>query len=455
MPFACNEETCGKREVLFLFDDGWRYEKKVIMRYLRNRLSFSIATHNRLTYEELRQDYDTMLLPIYSVKRHPLYALVMFFARELNTAITRRQRALWLGSRSRRTRVLHHIRECMGKIGLRRYSYADALKWLYRRSSCYDDILKDCRVLIYNPVFVEDKRILFEAHAAGIKVISWVYSWDNPFKDNEFISWANAYLVWNEENRKDVSRLHNVPPERIHVTGPAQMDYLKGRPSSPPSPPNKRYILYPCATGVEDHVLQEVEVIINLRHLIDSIDPEVELLVRPYPFRLKLETDPYACLRTRRGIAVANFGEIVDGRLLINSAVEEERYLQFRDAVCMINFGSTIGLEAAYTDTPIIQLAYSSAESSDASLSLGLVFENEHLRYIIRREYPNVVENDEALTRCLQDILSGHGERYMAYSRMLRLFSDPLGIPSYREELSQRILQLIAMWRRVEEPVQS
>jgi hypothetical protein len=439
-----NAESNG--EILFLLDDGWRHEKQVIMRYLNEQLPFSIATHNAMTHQFFQANYTVHLLPVIPVNRHPLYTPAIYFARELDTVLIRRQRADWLASRSGSVRLLHRIRRWLGQIGLRPYRYEDALAWLYRGSNHYAEVLAPYKALIYNPVSVRDKRILFEARARGMKLISWVYSWDNPFKDNEFLSCADAYLVWNKENLNDVANLHGVPREKIHVVGPAQMDYLKGRPDAPPVPPARRYVLYPCAIGRDVLITQEIEVILDLRDLLDAIDPTVELLVRPYPFRINNHEDHYTALRQRKGITVARFGELVDKRILINAGVEEERYVQFRDAVCLVNMGSTIGLEAAYTQTPLIQLAYCDAKTPSEELALRHVFKNEHLRYMITPEYPNVVKNRTELEACLRDILSGNTTPYQPYSASLRNFSDPLKAPSYKQVLCDTIRQLLVDW---------
>ncbi len=432
--------------LLFVVDDGWRHEKQVIFRYLGERLPIKILTHDARTYDLFRQEYDITLLPVQPVKRHPLYAPVMFFARELDTVLTRRHRADWLQRQPAFVRWLQHVRSGCLRAGLCRYDYAQALAWLYRGSNLYSKLLQSYRVLVYNPVFVQDKRIIFEARAAGLRIISWIYSWDNPLKDNEFLRNADAYLAWNAESREDVAALHGIPRERIHIVGAAQMDYLLGRPEKTPVPPERRYVLYPCANGKPVFVEQEVQWILVLRDLLDSIDPSVDLVVRPYPFRLDLQHNPYALLERRSGIDVAYFGKIEDERLVIDAQVEHERYLQFRDALCMINLGSTIGLEAAFSCTPILQLAFCDVPAPSPDLALNRVFQHEHLKYLIDRRFPNVVDCRTALERALREILAGRTAPYRAYSETLRRFVDPLKAASYKRVLAHTLQRLAAEW---------
>lgn len=451
MIYVMNRQTSNSDPfppLLFLIDDGWRYEKRQIIRYLREYIPLKLLTHDRQTYDKFRREYDIQLLPLYPVRRHKLYAPSMFFARELDTVLTRRYRAYWLQMQPPGVRLLHRFREWAKHLGLRRFDYSQTLGWLYRNSRCYSDQLRGHRVLVYNPALVTDKRILFEARAAGLRIVSWVYSWDNPLKDNEFLRNADAYLVWNEDCRQDLILFHGIPADRVHITGPSQMDYLRGQPPSPSAATSRRYVLYPCATGKMVFAVQEVAFIISLRDLLDAIDPEVELVIRPYPFRSDFQQNVYSPLEGRKGIFVEYFGKIEGRRLVIDAQIEHERYLQFRDALCMINMGSTIGLEAAFTRTPILQLAFCDVPAPSPELALSRIFDHEHLKYLIDRRFPNVVNNRAELEHCLRRILSGKTEIYQAYSEKLRCFVDPLNADSYKQVLADKLIQLASEWSR-------
>lgn len=438
-----------KDEILFLLDDGWRHEKRVILDYLAARLPIHVITHDPWTYELLMANYQVTLLPVVPIAKHPFYLPALFFARELDTVVTKRERLLRLrSSGSRLQHLFHLLRELLGYLGLRRYRYEKALKWLYRRSQCYSELLGGHDVLIYSPIGVRDKRIVFEAQVAGKHIISWVYSWDNPIKDNEFISDLSAYLVWNEDNREDLWHWHGIDPSIVHVVGAAQMDPLIAMsPHERATPSAHRYVLYPCATGRDIFMKQEVGLILWLRELLDQIDPQVELLVRPYPFRKMSEGNSYDELEGRPGIRLAYFGREIHGQVVIDAADEQARLQQIQRAVCMLNLGSTIGLEAAYCDTPVIQLAFCDVPVEEGNLSLSSVFDNEHLRYLIDHDCPNVVMDKKQLEVALRDILGGNHDAYRRYSAIMRRMSDPLKVPSYKQVLYETIDRLVSQWR--------
>jgi hypothetical protein len=338
-------------------------------------------------------------------------------------------------------RFFHALRALAGCIGLRRYSYTRALEWCYRNSHEHDELLARYHTLVYMPVFAADKRVIFEARNAGLRICCWVYSWDNPMKDNEFPADADCYLVWNEATRDDLCRLHGIPEARTRQVGPVQLDYLRNIDWANVRPPEERYVLYACAMGLDEMLAQEVGMIRRIRSIMDDVAPETALYVRPYPNRKTIEG--YASLRDAPGIRMLDFGEIKGGRILITHDDLVERIVQIHNAACFINLGSTIGLEAAYTDTPMLQLNYNIPNDYPAYLDLRQPLKNEHLKYLIRDEYPNTIHSDEELRTSLAAILGGEVEAYGAYSQFLRAFSDPIpDADSYRHVLLKALQEL-------------
>lgn len=432
-------EPSNKR-FLILVDDGWRHEKKEILLHLRRYIRFEVVTHDPLTVESLGNDLPVRLIPRFPLRRGPLEAAVMFFARELQTCLVQQRKQVMFRESSLSMRAILLLRRIAHALGLGLYSYTQAFGWLYRNSSHYTDLLKEFDVLVYMPVAVMDKRILFEAKRAGLKLVNWIYSWDNPMKDNEFLSDADRYLVWNEHNRDDVHRWHGVPRDRIEIVGPAQFDYLFEIDLQAIPAPAEPYVLYACATGTDYRLQQEIEVILNIRKILDEVRPGLKLCVRPYPFRKTIEA--YTPLRGVKGIEMLDFGTVEGGRVLITDEVVRERVVQIQQAECFINFGSTIGLEAAFTDTPILQMNFNYPTRFPKHQDLALALKNEHLRDIILPEFPNVAGSPAELKQRLAQVLGGDREPFKAYSRRLREFSSPLGSTCYKDVLGRALAKL-------------
>ncbi len=417
---------------LFLIDDGWRYEKREVLYHLKEQLSFDIATHDEMTSQVLGEDFCVWKIKRYSLRRNPLYAFLMFFARELDTALVKNRFRRTFHAASLPMKVLYLIRIALGKLKLRPYGYCRVLEWLYRGSNKYADILDNYDALVFVPVAVMDKRLIYEARHAGLKIICWVYSWDNPMKDNEFMPNADRYLVWNEECREDLHAIHGIPRERVDIAGPVQFDYILER-SGEPSPSRERpYVLYACALGQDCHLDQELNTIIQIRRIMDDIDPDMLLMVRPYPFRKHHVGGEYDRLKEYGNIDVFDYGDIQEARLLLSEKDLVDRYEQLRNAECFINMGSTIGLEASFTKAPILQLAFTFDYKVSHHHDIRHLLKNDHMKYFLREGYPNVVANEGALKAALEDILSGDKEPYMAYSKALQAFANPLETSSYK-----------------------
>ena len=432
-----------QRRFLFLVDQGWRIEKQELLRYLQERgLTFEVATHNELSCQSLQEDFDTIRLPVHPLRRGLRYGVLMFLARELQTSNVRYRRHLKLAGKPRHRRGLQAIRNLLGRLGLRRHTYCDALARLYEKSDAYADVLNRFDTLVFLPVEVQDKRILFEAKRRGMRTVCWVYSWDNPMKDNEFFPYADQYLVWNEENKRDIQELHHIPAERIDITGPVQFDYLldEGGSGTATASTESRYVLYACALGLDCHVPQEIAIILRIRDVLDGINPKIRLLVRPYPFRRTCEGHEYEALSHRKGIELLRFGRIRDGHVIISREDLIERRRQIDHAACFINFGSTIGLEASFTSTPILQLAFNAGGDYPRHEDAAQVLNNYHLRYIVDTSYPNTVCSEDELRTALADILDGKTDRFEPYSEKLQQFANPLETDSYKRIFLNKLL---------------
>lgn len=270
-----------------------------------------------------------------------------------------------------------------------------------------------------------------------MKLINWVYSWDNPFKDNEFISFADAYLVWNEENQRDIQRLYGVANDKFEIVGPVQFDYLLECHNRPSKPPEERYVLFAFTMGYSFHIEQEIQIVRMLRKLLDAVDPLVMLYVRPYPFCDS--EDPYADLKAVPKIKVLDYGTQHGGRIYMNERDLTERYEQIQQAECFVNLGSTIVLEASFTTTPIIQLNFTLPSTQPWYHDIGMVMKNDHLKYILNYELPNIVSDECQLKQGLKRVLNGNCDSYMEYSARLQSFATPLSTESYKTVFLERL----------------
>ena len=169
------DATQSKR-LLYVLDDGWRYEKQELVYFLKERdVKIDIVTHDQQTYDGLKGDFNVRLLPIHSLKKDWRYPFVMFFAKELDTKTVQLFNRLKYYESSLFIKCVSRLRAVAGKLGLRRYTYCEALERLFKGSQKYADILTQYDVLLFSPVSVIDKRIIYEAKNRGVEIVSWVF----------------------------------------------------------------------------------------------------------------------------------------------------------------------------------------------------------------------------------------------------------------------------------------
>jgi hypothetical protein len=412
---------------IYLIDDGWRYEKRRVIRgLLEAGWDVTLVTHDPKSAECLRAHFQQVVeIPVHPPPAWRYYPAI-FFSRDLGTHITRnRQKELYDRS-SLAMKGLFRFRDFCKNLGMCRRRVHEIRNRLYRGSRMHEALLRRGDLILFSPVGPKDQRILHEAKEIGIPVLAWIYSWDNPVKDNEFFLDADSYAVWNPENVGDLQQYQEIPMERIRVTGPVHYDPMLKRFASRSAVPKAYppHVLYVCALGREHLVAQEVELILWIREKLNEISPETLLKVRPYPFRVP--GSGYDALEGRKDIKVLHFGQEDEGRILMEEEEEDEKFAQIEAAACMINLGSTMGLEAAFTPTPILQFRSLPPLKQSGPFAMADCLYNEHLRHMLSGQYPNYIEDGASLVRALRNILEEKNvQSYQAYSEKLRKFVDP------------------------------
>ncbi len=414
--------------LLYLIDDGWRYEKRRVIRSVLDAgHDLTLITHDAKSAEALREHFQQVVELPRSRPSAWRYYPAMFFSKDLGTHITlNRQKEIYDES-SPPMKILFRLRDFCGKLGLHRRRIHEIRTRLYRGSRMHATLLRGADAIFFSPVGLRDQRILYEAKEIGLPVLAWIYSWDNPVKDSEFFLDAESYGVWNPENVEDLSSYHGIDPEKTRVLGPVHYDAMLARHAARTAVPkaDPPHVLYVCAVGRDFLVAQEVELILWIRAQLNVVSPETVLKVRPYPFRVP--GSGYEALEGRSDIEVVHFGKELEGRILMEEEEEARKLAQIEAAACMINFGSTMGLEAAFTPTPILQFKRLPPLKRIGPHHLADSLLNEHLRHMMSGEHPNYIVDEASLQRAFRDILlSGNLAPYEAYGRKLRKFVDPL-----------------------------
>lgn len=212
-----------------------------------------------------------------------------------------------------------------------------------------------------------------EAQRLGLPVFSAITNYDNIVNRGYPGFMPDCLAVWSKSMADDAMRLHQVPASRIEVTGPVQFDcYFFPIPISREEflrskglDPARKTILY--AGGV--NITRYFEI---FRLLVASnpwgAGSRYNLVIRPYPHVKLLSSPGWKVLdplfRKAEGVYISNSLNTSSDTLVEDELqrdfdldVDELHWLLTYSDV-MINHFSTISLEAAICDLPVIHVGY-------------------------------------------------------------------------------------------------
>ena len=88
----------------------------------------------------------------------------------------------------------------------------------------------DALVLTSLGTFDYDHYVIREAHRHGVRVVSFVLSWDNPTINGLGVNLCDSIIVWSEVMKQELVELHRLPPETVAVNGVPHYDfYVNGK----------------------------------------------------------------------------------------------------------------------------------------------------------------------------------------------------------------------------------
>jgi hypothetical protein len=266
-----------------------------------------------------------------------------------------------------------------------------------------------------------------EAQRLGLPVVAAITNYDNVVNMG-FRGFMPTHLaVWSQLMADEAVRYQKIPANRIEVTGPVQYDrYLSPLPvgreeflRSKGLDPSRQTILY--AGGVNIARYFEIYRLLVDREGARSLPP-CNLVLRPYPHVKLLGSPAWQILENLfsrvGGVYISNPLTassdnlrnlvVADAKRDIASDDDlDELHCLLRFSDVMINFFSTISLEAAICDLPSIHVAYDSYTFGQTYNTLTAFQQRQtHNRRKLRLAAAQLVHDEQSL---LQSV-----ERYLA-----------------------------------------
>ncbi len=218
---------------------------------------------------------------------------------------------------------------------------------------------------------------LVAAHALGIPCGMLVQSWDNlSTKMGVLPVWLDRYWSWSPRMSEELGALYpHLPGERFRIVGSPQFDFHR-RPELRLSreahaaavglDPARRYVL--IGTGTPKALPDEHLVAAALIRRLEAARPELQVLLRLHPKDYSDRWAPLAAELAPLGTvirATRSDRHLDEGAVVSPFDFYRDQVNDLHHAAAVVNCSSTLTVDAALLDKPVICLAYDLAPDHD------------------------------------------------------------------------------------------
>lgn len=240
----------------------------------------------------------------------------------------------------------------------------------YPRSAEADRRLREMRpsaVVVTGAFQFEQPAIFSAAKKLGIPTLAYIPSWDNITTKNRIVFKYDGYLVWSEQTKAELHQYYPASKSApVYVVGAPQFDiffqkdyyetreeFCRGQHLDPDLP----IVLY--AIGSPNFLQEHHGALEMAKRIVAGDLGKVQMLVRPHPIHdnaaLSKVFDKYA--PHVRLQLTHNAGKAVAER------TQDERQIRewintFRHADVLVNLASTVTIDAALFDCPVVNLDF-------------------------------------------------------------------------------------------------
>lgn len=286
------------------------------------------------------------------------------------------------------------------------------IKWIEKSHFALHLLLNKLQLSFYDPlvehIFIKGKidflitstpgqkefdlTFLFYAKKNNIKSVSPVYSWDNLTAKGPFYFNPDYLIVWNEIMKQEGIYFHSYKEDMIFACGvpvfdpypeiiansDARIDFIKFL-GFENDLPLITITTIPQVYYGESHLIL-AELLLCEKNLLL---PDFNLLIRPHPMD---ETD-YSRLKTKSGVIIDEYGSKPDKSLknwkpTHDNVIHLGKTMKYSDIV--INIASTITIDAACFDTPIINIGFDIKLNENKYVgSVARYYKYTHYKHII------------------------------------------------------------------------
>jgi hypothetical protein len=285
--------------------------------------------------------------------------------------------------------------------------------------------------------------------------IKYLIGWDNLYNKAQFFLEPDLLFVWSQTQKEQATNIHRFSESKVKIVGSLNYeskldksilisknafykDYHLDK--------NRKLIVYGTANNyIYDSNVELIEMLMNaIMH--DKLIQKCQLLVRLHPQgqykdKVTLYTDKqfskYQELDDKYPLLHFDIPEVMSDRLLFDVTREDFIHLtniMFHSDI-VINVASTISLDAAIFDKPVINVAFDIPEKSYFD-SCERCYEYDHYAQLIKTDGTSVVKSERELIDTLNRYLKNPG---LNSENRKRMIEQQIG--AMTESASERILE--------------
>jgi len=247
-------------------------------------------------------------------------------------------------------------------------------------------------VLVFNTSHIHSLNtypIMQAAKKQGITTAAFLFSWDNLTSQGRIFPQSDFYLSWSEKIKQQLLGIYpEIAARQVLVTGTPQFTFHFNVKNYLPRAdflaslglqPHQKYVLY--SVGLSHNIPFEDVVAERISDMLPAIDPNLRLVIRTYAKDLTKSFDVLAARRPDIIIPQVSWipqfqtptedDQIVFTNLMLHCSLG-------------INVGSTISLELAMFDKPVIYVGYDPPDKDISPISYKQILDFDHLRPIVK-----------------------------------------------------------------------
>lgn len=280
-------------------------------------------------------------------------------------------------------------------------------------------------------VVVSDIRLIRRARAEGVPSVTFTQGWDNLTSKTIVGARPDALIVWNARMRDEAVALHGFSADQITVTGPPHFDPYFLRTGwidraaflrSLGLDPAKRIVLY--ATSPRRYFTDSLEVteLLIRANEAGEFGPDVQLVIRLHPQVIQgQDADDLGAWERFRGRVYLDMPRGATGLAADYTPDGIAHIAQLLDAAAVtINVASSITIDAAIFDTPVVNLRFDAQPGRPYLKSVRRQYDTDHYKQVLQTGAVRLADSPAGLVAEVRRYLADPSHERAERARLIR-----------------------------------